>query len=98
MSSTSRYNHGMATEPPKRKRRWFRFSLKTFVVVLTVFCVWLGLLVHRVNKQKEAVQWVKDMPDSRDKRRWYQFSLRTLMIAVFLMCLPEELKDRVQRE
>ena len=50
----------MATEPPKRKRRWFRFSLKMFVVVLTVFCVWLGLLVHRVNKQKEAVQWVKD--------------------------------------
>ncbi|MCH7725471.1 MAG: hypothetical protein IH991_03155 [Planctomycetes bacterium] len=50
----------MATEPPKRKRRWFRFSLKTFVVLLTVFCVWLGLLAYRVNKQKEAVQWVRD--------------------------------------
>ena len=50
----------MATETkPKHKRRWFRFSLKTFVVLLTVFCVWLGLMVHRVNKQKEAVQWVK---------------------------------------
>ena len=52
----------MATEPPKpkRKRHWFRFSLKTLVLVLTVFGIWLGLLVHRVNKQKEAVQWVKD--------------------------------------
>ena len=52
----------MATEPPnpKHKRRWFRFSLKAFVVVLTVFCVWLGALVFRVNKQKEAVQWVRD--------------------------------------
>ena len=50
----------MATEPTKRKRRWFRFSLKTFVVVLTVFCVWLGLLVYRVNKQREVIQWVKD--------------------------------------
>ena len=50
----------MTTEPPKRKRRWLRFSLKTFVVVLTVFCVWLGALVYRVNKKKEAVQWVKE--------------------------------------
>ncbi|MCH7729726.1 MAG: hypothetical protein IH991_25130 [Planctomycetes bacterium] len=52
----------MATEAPKpkRKRRWFRFSLRTFVVVLTVFCVWLGLLVYRVNKQREVVQWVND--------------------------------------
>ena len=48
----------MATEPPKR--RWFRFSLKTFVVVLTLFCVWLGLLVYRVNKQREAIQWVRE--------------------------------------
>ena len=37
-----------------------RYSLRTFVVVLTVFCVWLGLLVYRVNKQRDAVQWVKD--------------------------------------
>ncbi|MCH7726300.1 MAG: hypothetical protein IH991_07455 [Planctomycetes bacterium] len=50
----------MATEPPKPKRRWLRYSLRTFVVVLTVFGVWLGLLVHRVNKQKEAVAWVRD--------------------------------------
>ena len=50
----------MATEPPKPKRRWLRYSLRTFVVVLTVFGIWLGLLVHRVNKQREAVQWVKD--------------------------------------
>ena len=48
---------------PKRKRRWFRFSLRTFVVLLTVFCVWLGLLVYRVNKQREAAQWVKKPRD-----------------------------------
>ena len=53
----------MPPQPPKNpkgKRRWLRYSLRTFVVVLTVFGVWLGLLVHRVNMQKEAVQWVKD--------------------------------------
>ncbi len=55
----------MATEhlQPKRKRRWFSFSLKTFLVLVTLFCVlmaFLGSLVFRVNKQKEAVQWVQD--------------------------------------
>ena len=46
-------------EKAKRKRRWFRFSLKTFLVLVTLFCVlmaFLGTLVYRVNKQKEAVQ------------------------------------------
>ncbi len=53
----------MATEPPKRKRRWLRYSLKTFLVLVTLFCVlmaWLGTFVYRVNKQREAVQWVRD--------------------------------------
>ena len=56
----------------KRKRRWFRFSLKTFVVVLTVFCVWLGLLVYRVNKQRDAVQWVKE----HGGRVYYDFEFK----------------------
>ncbi len=58
---------------PKRKRRWFRFSLKAFLVVLTVFCVWLGLLVYRVNKQKEVVRWVKEQGGKVDYEiRWDQ--------------------------
>ena len=50
-------------DEPKRKRRWFRFSLKTFLVLVTLFCVlmaFLGSLVYRVNKQKEAIRWVQD--------------------------------------
>ena len=31
--ATGGYNEGMATEPPKPKRRWLRYSLRTFVVV-----------------------------------------------------------------
>ena len=34
--------------------------MKTFLVALTVFGVWLGLLVHRVNQQKEAVAPVEE--------------------------------------
>ena len=51
-------------DKPKHKRRWLRFSLKSFLVVLTVFCVWLGALVYRVNQQREVVQWVRDMGDT----------------------------------
>ena len=58
----------MTTEPnkPKRRRRWLQFSLRTFFVLLTVFCVWLGWTVHQARNQKEAVEWVREMGGSVD--------------------------------
>lgn len=53
--------HAKPKEEPRRKRRWLRYSLRTFLLLLTVFSVWLGLLVNRVHKQKGAVDWVKEM-------------------------------------
>ena len=41
--------------PPVRKRRWFRFSLRTFLLVVTVLCIWLGIKVNEARRQKEAV-------------------------------------------
>ena len=43
----------MTTEPdkPKPNRRWLQYSLRTFFVLLTVFGVWLGVVVHRANEQ-----------------------------------------------
>jgi hypothetical protein len=29
-------------DPPKRKRRWFQFSLRTLMIVVTLFCVVVG--------------------------------------------------------
>jgi len=43
---------------PKRKRRWLRFSLRTFLIVLTILCVWIGWYLYRVEQQREAVKWV----------------------------------------
>jgi hypothetical protein len=41
------------------KRRWWRFSLKTLLVLLTLFCVWLGTLANSANRQKRAVEAIQ---------------------------------------
>jgi len=43
---------------PKPKRRGLRFRMRTFLVVLTIFCVWLGWFLYRVERQQETVAWV----------------------------------------
>ena len=47
------------TKQPKPKRRWLRFSLRTFLIVVTILCVWFGF-AYRVERQREAVRWVKE--------------------------------------
>lgn len=37
-------------------RRWFQFSLRGFLVALTVFAVWLGWQVDRARQQREAIK------------------------------------------
>jgi hypothetical protein len=44
------------TAPPKSRRRWFRFGLRTLMVGITLLCVWLGVICNRANRQKQAVE------------------------------------------
>ena len=46
---------------PKPKRRWLQFSLRTFLVLVTVFAVWFGWLTHKAREQRKAVAWVEKM-------------------------------------
>lgn len=41
-------------------RRWFRFSLRTLFVLVTVLCVWLGFKVNSAHRQKEAVAMLRN--------------------------------------
>jgi hypothetical protein len=41
--------------PSKSRRRWLRFSLRTLVVAVTLFCLWLGVTSNRANQQRRAV-------------------------------------------
>jgi hypothetical protein len=44
----------------KPKHRWFRFSLRTLLVLMTVLCVWLGFKVNAARRQKEAVLAIRE--------------------------------------
>jgi hypothetical protein len=37
------------------RRRWLQFSLKAFLVVMTVGCVWLGWKVERARRRGRAI-------------------------------------------
>ena len=39
----------------KPKRRWFQYSLRTFLVAITVLAVWLGVKINAARRQHEAV-------------------------------------------
>jgi len=49
----------MTTEEPKPRRRWLQFSLRTLFVVVTVFCVWMGITAKRAKDQRLAVEAIE---------------------------------------
>jgi hypothetical protein len=51
------HSRGRAVQafPPPRGR-WLRFSLRTLLVLVTVFGVWLGVKVDQARRQKRAVE------------------------------------------
>jgi Leucine Rich repeat len=57
-------NAGMQTElpnadPPRRKRRWFQFSLRSlliFTLICAIGSAWLGKRIEQKRKEREAVE------------------------------------------
>jgi len=52
-------------EKPKRRsfpfslRRWLRFTLRTFLIAVTLICIWSAWHVSRARRQKDAVEAVR---------------------------------------
>lgn len=42
-------------KPTKPKRRWFQYSLRTLLIVMTIIAVGLGWWSHKARQQREAV-------------------------------------------
>jgi hypothetical protein len=51
----------MSNDVPKRRRRFWQFSLRTLLVLITVFSLWLGLWVKDARRKKEALDAVLQM-------------------------------------
>jgi hypothetical protein len=52
-------NSPPANSNPQTRRRWFRFSLRTFLVVFTLLCIALGLYVKRERDRYIAIETIK---------------------------------------
>ena len=50
--------------PSKPRRRWFQFSLRTLLVLVTVLCVWLAMTAERARKQRKAVAAIRALSRS----------------------------------
>ena len=48
------------TTPSPPRRRWFSFSLRTAFILLTLFCVWLGVQVKWIRDRHEALTWYQN--------------------------------------
>jgi hypothetical protein len=50
-----------AESPPKPKWRWFNFSLKTLLIVMTVIALWLGIYMKSFRDRRKAVDEVEQL-------------------------------------
>jgi hypothetical protein len=48
------------TQPPKPKRRWYQFSLRTMLLVMLVFCVWVGIRVNWARNNRARVAAIEE--------------------------------------
>ena len=48
-----------ADVPRKPRRRWFQFSLRSFLVLVTILGIWLGFLARGAKRQAEAITAIK---------------------------------------
>ena len=56
-------------DPPKHKRRWFQFSLRTlliFTAIAAVSCGWLGKKIERKHQEQAAVNAIRKSGGSVD--------------------------------
>ena len=75
------YNDSMAAndDKPKPRRRWYQFSLRTLLILVTLSAVplsWLGWKLEQGRRQRDTMAWVEKLggnvtfEDVKDKSWW----------------------------
>ena len=82
----------------EKPRRWFRFSLRTFFVLLTLFGVWLGMQMKWIRDRHEAIRWLEARGGSVEHGRAAPLSLAMLgENGVEVLCIPRTTDDYVEK-
>jgi hypothetical protein len=66
-------NPGMDANPPM-PRRWFRFSLRTMFVLVTMLCVWLEYHLNWIRERRELLS---SLPSEREPSANTEFRYET---------------------
>src|SRR4051812_15930285 len=75
-------NSQTATSPCSKKHRWLRYSLRTLLVAITLFCAWIGHHAHRARRQAAAIAAIESLGgtvifhDQRNPSGSYDHSVR----------------------
>src|SRR5262245_40370721 len=56
--------HEQSNARTKSYRRFLRVSLRSFLLALTILCVWLGIQVSHAHKQRAAVAAIRNLGGS----------------------------------
>jgi hypothetical protein len=63
----------LKAEPPKRKRRWYQFSLRTLMILVTLFCAIAGgYVIHLrniISEQRAELDRLSAL-ESKDEKVW----------------------------
>ena len=79
------------------RRRWFRYSLRTFFVLVTLLGVWLGVQVKWIRDRREALQWVHRsviFPDLHTPAPW---SIRLVERGVPLITVDPDIAQDAEK-
>jgi hypothetical protein len=68
-----RYEAIQSRPASRRSSRWFQLTLRTALVVLTLACVWLGILTKRARDQRAAVARIEQLGGRIDYDWEYEY-------------------------
>ena len=75
---------------PNSKRRWFRYSLRTLFVLVTILCVYLAWQVRIVQQRKQLLAKI----EAASGARFQPFNTIAQLDAIFVLGGPVQFPDQ----